>query len=315
MLLPPLRRAIAGTLWPVIEWLWTVGFAVAGRLYRPRTRPWYPVHDGTVLAISAHPDDETIGCGGALLRHRQGNDRVVVVQVTDGSDSRAGGLGPEEMAARRACEAMAAANRLDVELDLLALPEHRWEPATLAEYLCERLVVLNPDVVYAPSPVDYHPEHLKVARVLAAALDRPDRPVVRVYEVQVPLTPRLVNLVAEVGTVEARRRETLAAYETQAEPVRICARLHRYNRAFWAKPVECFWQLTPAQYHAIVAAGDCSSSARNLCSSAFHGRASSPYRGLHPRPIGDPLSYLRGWSERRRLVRIAALTQGSASDG
>jgi hypothetical protein len=39
----------------------------------------------TVLVLAPHMDDETIGCGGAILAHIAGGARVEVVFVTDGS--------------------------------------------------------------------------------------------------------------------------------------------------------------------------------------------------------------------------------------
>src|SRR5215210_373795 len=35
-----------------------------------------------VLAISAHPDDETLGCGGTLLKHRAAGDSIYWVIAT-----------------------------------------------------------------------------------------------------------------------------------------------------------------------------------------------------------------------------------------
>jgi|SRR5579872_776259 len=39
-----------------------------------------------VLAIGAHPDDVEIGCGGALLAHRQAGDDVTLLVMSDGND-------------------------------------------------------------------------------------------------------------------------------------------------------------------------------------------------------------------------------------
>ena len=35
-----------------------------------------------ILVIAPHPDDETIGCGGTLLRHRDHGDEISCVIVT-----------------------------------------------------------------------------------------------------------------------------------------------------------------------------------------------------------------------------------------
>lgn len=295
-----LRRALANSASSAVEEAWVLGFAILGRLRRRSVQSWRPAGRGTVVAVSPHPDDEVLGCGGTLLRHGQEGDRVVVIQVTDGRASRAGGLSSDEMAQRRATEAVAAARRLDVELEMLELPECNWAVETLVERLRAALAALTPVVVYAPSPVDYHPEHRKVARALAAALTGAASPLVRVYEVQVPLTERLVNLVVNVGAVEAQRRDALAAYESQREALRVNDRSRRYNSARWrhGTEVECFWQLAPAEYCAVVAASP---------------EGSELYRGLHPRPFGDPLAYLRGRAERRRLARVTGNGSRSAS--
>ena len=44
--------------------------------------------DKTVLVIAAHPDDEVLGCGGAILRHSQEGDEVFVIIAAEGFTSR-----------------------------------------------------------------------------------------------------------------------------------------------------------------------------------------------------------------------------------
>ena len=59
---------------------------------RPESRP------RTVACIAPHPDDETLGCGGTLLRHRQNGDSVHWVIATDISTDL--GFTAEKVAAR-----------------------------------------------------------------------------------------------------------------------------------------------------------------------------------------------------------------------
>ena len=35
-----------------------------------------------ILVIAPHPDDETLGCGGTLLRHKENNDELFWLIVT-----------------------------------------------------------------------------------------------------------------------------------------------------------------------------------------------------------------------------------------
>ena len=41
-----------------------------------------------VLVIATHPDDETLGCGGALLRHMQNKDKMFWLIMTKMSDKK-----------------------------------------------------------------------------------------------------------------------------------------------------------------------------------------------------------------------------------
>ena len=36
-----------------------------------------------ILVFAPHPDDETIGCGGTLLKHKENGDEISCVLATD----------------------------------------------------------------------------------------------------------------------------------------------------------------------------------------------------------------------------------------
>ena len=41
-----------------------------------------------ILVICAHPDDEVLGCGGALLKHKSKKDQINILYVYEGSTGR-----------------------------------------------------------------------------------------------------------------------------------------------------------------------------------------------------------------------------------
>src|SRR5258706_2559089 len=85
-----------------------------------------------VLVIAPHPDDEVIGCGGALCRHADRGDRVSVVFLTSG-ELGLKRLPREEAWAIREREATAAA----AELGIAALDFWHGPDWVLAEHIEE----------------------------------------------------------------------------------------------------------------------------------------------------------------------------------
>ena len=41
-----------------------------------------------ILVVAAHPDDEVLGCGGAIARHANKDDKVHIIFMADGVTSR-----------------------------------------------------------------------------------------------------------------------------------------------------------------------------------------------------------------------------------
>lgn len=122
-----------------------------------------------VLVIAPHPDDETIGCGGAIALLRKAGVPVRVVLVSDGSG--AGEL-PMGTAAARQHEFRAALQVLGVDdCVLLGLPDGRLaEVSDLAERILAQVVDYAPNWAFGPSLQDIHRDHRAVATALRAAV-------------------------------------------------------------------------------------------------------------------------------------------------
>lgn len=170
-----------------------------------------------VLAIAPHPDDETLGCGGALLNHAARGDRVSAVFLTSGE------LGlkhiPRDEAWRiRESEAQQAAGVLGlIDVCFLRCPdwfldEHVEEAAAALRPV---LAQARPDLVYVPHTLEWHPDHKAALPVLVSALRVPGEkmPVVRTYEVWTPL-PEYDHVEDITGCME-RKLAAVRCYASQ----------------------------------------------------------------------------------------------------
>jgi len=287
-----LKRAVLASATAV----WSAAARAAGLCASGRPDLWHSPGGQRVLVVAPHPDDE-IACAGTLLLHRRAGDVLHVAHATDGCAARAGGLTRGEMHDRRREEARVAADLLGVAgAHWLGLREGDWEEAALVPALRDLVRQTAPHVLYAPSRVDFHPEHVRVARGLAAALsgDGALGCTIRVYEVQVPLTPVLVNFVTPIGAVVDELIGAMECYPTQLGSIERLLRMKRYAASFYglSQLAEEFWQMDPAAYrraHAARAAPE----------------ADGAFRGVRARPFTDPLSYLRGLGARQQLRDVS----------
>jgi LmbE family N-acetylglucosaminyl deacetylase len=287
--LRPLKRALA----LAFEWTWVHAMGALATLRRSKARRWHCPGGQRVLVVAPHPDDEVIGCAGAILLHVAAGDRVCVAVATDGRRSRTVS-DANAMAALRRREAEAAAHILGIqELEWLGLPEGEWSTSTLTELLSALLTRLAPDVVYAPSRIDFHPEHRHVAHALALSLSAAGtKTAIRIFPIQVPLASRLSNLVADVSALPAQCAAAVAAYASQAGSLGSGLRRRRYSaRLHHVKGhAEDFWELDCPGYVELHA--------------TLPDSWPDAFRGLRSFPATDPLAYLVGARERRRLASI-----------
>jgi LmbE family N-acetylglucosaminyl deacetylase len=286
----------------LVELLWQCGFLVVGRLLRSRARLWSSAGGERVVVIAPHPDDEAIACSGAILRHIWSGDDVVVVIATDGRLAGAAPT-PDEVATLRKDEAKEAARRLGFKrLEWLGLREGAWETDDLLKRLSEVLAQAAPTILYAPSRVDFHPEHLRVAHAVGRALASvaaASGTRVRVYQVQVPLTRILTNLVVDVSEAVTQSAAVLCAYESQYGSIESVYRRRRYGALSHRAPgpVEEFWEITANQYAEL----------HRAPTEEWRGK----FRGMRRFAWTDPLAYLLGNAERLRLQSVAGRTRRS----
>jgi len=184
-----------------------------------------------ILSIAVHPDDETLGCGGTLLKHAAEGEALHWLLITAVSE-------PDYTAAqitrqREQVEAVRKAYRFE-SVHWLKFPSSRLETLPLNDLIKPiRHVIqqVRPETVFAPNPSDVHSDHriafqavtaalkafymrgLGVRRVLACE-------VISETEAAPPqgVCPFLPTVFVDISATLARKLEIMALYESEIQP-------------------------------------------------------------------------------------------------
>lgn len=179
-----------------------------------------------ILVLAPHPDDEAIGCGGAVLNHVDRRDRVVTVFLTSG-ELGLKTLPPAAAREVREAEALAAAAILGTASTLF-LRLQDWgigdDVDAAAAAIRPILGEERPAVIYLPHPEDDHPDHRACLPALRGAMRSiaVPAPDLRGYEVWTPMPAW--ERAEDVTSVMPRKLAAVGAYRSQLEQF-------RYDRA------------------------------------------------------------------------------------
>ena len=116
----------------------------------------------TVLIISVHPDDETLGCGGTILRHAAAGDEIYWVVVTQGYEPRWGAELLKEKAVEVERVAAAYSIKKVFKLGFRTTTLDQVPQNDLIDGLRKVVDEVRPQIVYQIHGGDIHTDHFAV---------------------------------------------------------------------------------------------------------------------------------------------------------
>jgi len=181
-----------------------------------------------ILAIAPHPDDETLGCGGTLLKHKSDGDTTAWLIVTRGHEPHwsAQTLDQKEHEIEKVqsaygFEQVFRGNLPTIKLDSLPLEQ-------LMLPIHQAISSFQPDVVYLNHANDVHSDHRAVFSAVMSVLkpfNSTRHGVKRVLSYEVlgstdAMAPNQTgsfapNLFIEVTEFIERKLEIMSLYETE----------------------------------------------------------------------------------------------------
>lgn len=183
---------------------------------------WEPKAE-RIITLAPHMDDEVIGCGGALAKHAQKGADITVVFLTDGNrtnkarekDEFIEKWNKQKGGNLRKQEAELALKKIGVRYSIfLDYRENQIDKdEKIREEVKKYLRMIKPEIVYLPSFLEEHPDHLSATKIL---LDSTEKNNINFlcccYEIWTPL---YYNCLVDIEDVIVKKKEAIGCYKSQ----------------------------------------------------------------------------------------------------
>ena len=114
----------------------------------------------SVLVVAVHPDDETLGCGGALLKHKDKGDEIhwliaTDVKASEGFEKTMVEKREEEIDKVKELFRFSSVNRLRLSTTKI----DQYSMSDLTSKIASVIKKVRPDIIYLPFKGDVHSDH------------------------------------------------------------------------------------------------------------------------------------------------------------
>jgi len=113
-----------------------------------------------VLVVAVHPDDETLGCGGTLLRHKDNGDQthwLILTTMTAEAGFSAGAIERRDLEIQQVAGQYGFQDRFSLGLPTTSLDRVPFN--SLVSKIAKVFHTVKPQVIYLPFKGDVHTDH------------------------------------------------------------------------------------------------------------------------------------------------------------
>ncbi|WP_372518963.1 PIG-L deacetylase family protein [Candidatus Ruminimicrobiellum ovillum] len=199
-----------------------------------------------MLVIAPHQDDESIGCGGTLIKHTKAGGKLEIAFCTSGGEKRL-------YEAKDAAKLLGSRRNHFLQFDIRSLYKNT---SLLAERLTELFNRVEPDMVFLPFMIDNHQDHVAISRAFSKAYkNKAINCLVYAYSVWTTLIP---NVVVDISEHWEQKRQAIDCYKTQTatrDYVTMAESISKYWSVVKGKNTkycEAFFKATSAEYVSLV---------------------------------------------------------------
>ena len=112
-----------------------------------------------VLVIAVHPDDETLGCGGTLLKHKENRDEIHWLICTQ-TDPKNDFYKIREREIQEVSDLYNFDSLKNLKLNTMQIDQYSM--SELIEKISKIVNQIKPDTIYLPFKNDIHSDHRKI---------------------------------------------------------------------------------------------------------------------------------------------------------
>lgn len=199
---------------------------------------------GRALVLSPHPDDDVFACGGTIALHRKQGDKVKVLYITGNTDKISNSCLPagkakfqisnsdKNLKANEASEANKASSLIKnlrfveaekaskilgvSDIEFLGEREGRF---VVGEKIVEKIAGIidefKPEIIYLPSFLDPHPDHIETSLIFAKYLEK-NKFAGQIFSYEV-WSPIYVNRLIVIDKVIEQKKEAMNEHKSQLQ--------------------------------------------------------------------------------------------------